>query len=355
MMNPSARFHMVSLPLLVMLLSAPAAAQKATSAAQIAAEADEAFRKGKKAIAERNYKEACPAFLESYKLDPIPGALHALAVCHMEAGEIASAMARFDEYLRVFEKLPRAQKAKHTARAKGAKEQRDALAPDVPELTLVLPAQAPPGTRVVQDSVELSEDALGVGQPIDPGEHVVTTQAPGGPVKEHRFTIQKGEKKRLDLSVAEKAPTRAEAIPGPVVGGDAGDRDGAAGMGGYRVGAFVAGGIGAAALVGGIITGALAAGKMGAVDESCRDIEPGRATCSQEGLSAAQSVQSLGLISTIGFVVGSAGLATGTLLFFLDPSKEPMESHGRRGGMSIGVGLTSAGPSAFTAGVKGAW
>jgi hypothetical protein len=199
---------LIGLPLLATLLSAPASAQNVAAA-------DALFQKGMEEMEKKNYKVACPSLRESYKLDPVPGALHALASCHMEAGEIASAVVRFDEYLRVVETLPPTQKAKHAVRAKEAKEQRAALAPQVPELTLVLPAQAPPGTRVIQDSVELSAVAMGMGLPIDPGEHVVTTQAPGGPVKEHRFTIEKGEKRRLELTMAEAPDEREKGVEPP--------------------------------------------------------------------------------------------------------------------------------------------
>jgi hypothetical protein len=373
-MKLCARALLVLLPLVVTIPVAPASAQEADAA-------DALFQKGKEEMKNKNYKAACAFFRGSYKLDPAPGALHALAVCHVEAGEVASAVMRLDEYLSIFEKLPPPQRAKHEERAKSAREQRAALAPQVPEVTIVLPARAPPGTRVFQDSVELRAVSLGIGLPIDPGEHVVTTQAPGGPVNEHRFKIQKGEKKRLELTVsglrqAEPSPlpsppqaehgkgdsgprpgaqSQGERPTGLLVGGDAVDRGGGSGMSGYRIGAFVAGGIGAAALVAGIVTGTLAAGKTSAIEEGCRDIEPGRARCTPDGLSAAQDAQSFGLISTIGFVIGGAGLATGTLIVLLEPSKKLSESHGRRRGTLIGVGLTGAGSSAWTAGVKGAW
>jgi hypothetical protein len=209
MMKLCARALLVSLPLLVTLQSAPASAQNVAAA-------DALFKKGEEEMAKKNYREACPAFRESYKLDAAPGALHALGLCHAEAGEIASAVVRFDEYLRVVENLPPNQKAKHADRAKDAKERRDMLAPEVPLLTLILPENAPPGTRVVQDSIELSAVSLGMGLPIDPGEHWVSTQAPGGPVKEHRFSILKGEKRRIELTVEEppREPVK-EVVPPP--------------------------------------------------------------------------------------------------------------------------------------------
>jgi hypothetical protein len=361
-MKLGAHTLLLGLPLLATLLSAPASAQNVAAA-------DALFQKGMEEMEKKNYKVACPSFRESYKLDPVPGALHALASCHMEAGEVASAVVRFDEYLRVVETLPPAQKAKHAVRAKDAKAHRAALAPQVPELTLVLPAEAPPGTRVIQDSVELSAISLGLELPIDPGEHMVTTQAPGGPVKEHRFTIEKGEKKRLELTLAEPeranpAPpskasetrqVEAASRPGPRSGEErpGGPGDGA-GTSGYRIGAFVAGGIGAAALVGGIVAGVIVLGKKGTIDESCIGTK-----CNPESIiaarEAAEGAQVPGVISTVGFVIGGAGLAAGAVLFLLEPSEKAPEGHGQRRPGSIGVGLTSAGPFELTAGIKGAW
>lgn len=360
-----ARALMVSLPLLVTLHSVPASAQNVAAA-------DALFTKGEEEMAKGNYKEACPAFRESYKLDPVPGALHALAVCHARAGQVASAVVRFDEYLRIYETLPPNQKAKHAARAKEAKEQRTALAPEVPELTLVLPAGAPPGTRVFQDSIELSTVSLGIGLPIDPGTYVVTTQAPGGPVKEHPITIKKADKVRLELTVLAPTPPppktqdagqgKVVSRPGPSAGkepsigptAESATGEAGTGMSGYRIGAFVAGGIGAAALLGGIVTGVMVLGKKSIIEENCNDTK-----CSSGGVEqareAAESAQVLGAISTAGFVVGVAGLAGGAVLFSFEPGEKSLEGRRRQRMGSIGIGFTSARPLEWTAGIKGAW
>lgn len=364
MMKRCVRAFLVSIPLLVTLHSPLASAQNVAAA-------DALFKNGEEEMAKKNYKEACPAFRESYKLDPVPGALHALAVCHASAGQVASAVVRFDEYLRIYETLPPNQKAKHAARAKEAKEQRAALASEVPELTLVLPEAAPPGTRVFLDSVELSAVSLGLGLPIDPGEHVVGTQVPAELEKKHPFTIKKGEKLRLELKVSVPTPPpaasevgqgveksrpdpNAQEKPsiGPVAEGDAGQSD--AGMSSYRIGAFVAGGIGGAALIGGIVTGVMALGKKSIIEENCNDTK-----CSPGGIEqareAAESAQVLGAISTAGFVVGIMGLAGGAMLFSLEPGEKSLEGRRRQRMGPIDIGFTSAGPFEWTAGIKGAW
>lgn len=343
-MKRYARALLVLIPLFVTTPAAPASAQDAATA-------DALFQRGKEKMERRNYKAACALFLESYKQDPVPGALHALAVCHVEAGEVASAVMRIDEYLSIVEKLPPAQRAKHAERAKTASEQRALLAPQVPRLTLVLPKESPSGTRVILDSVELIPAALGREQPVDPGEHVVTTQAPGGKAKKHRFTILKGEKKRLELSVDEAVPFWVEPLPqptpqrakqgevtsrpGPIAGersispvsGAGRDDRGNHAMSGYQSGAFVAGGVGALALVTGIVAGALVFGKKSVIVESCNGTK-----CTRERIDAAreaaESAQFLGAMSTAGFVIGGSGLALGMVLFLSDPMRKPPESDG---------------------------
>lgn len=363
-MKPCVRALLISLPVTAILPVSPASAQNVAAA-------DTLFQKGKEEMEKNNYKVACPSFRESYKLDPAPGALHALAVCHMEAGEVASAVVRFDEYLRMVETLPSKQKAKHTLRAMEAKKQRAALVPQVPELTLVLPEAASSGTRVFLNSVELSSVSLGLGLPIDPGEHVVGTQVPGELEKKHPFTIKKGEKLRLELKVSVPPPPSAASEVGqgveksrpdpnaqekpsigPVAEGGAGQGD--TGMSGYRIGAFAAGGIGAAALLGGIVTGVMVLGKKAIIEENCNDMK-----CAPGGLEkareAAESAQVLGAVSTAGFVVGIVGLAGGAVLFLSEPSERPLVSRGQPRAGSIGIGLTSAGPFEWTAGMRGAW
>jgi len=324
----------------------------------------------------KNYKTACALFRESYQLDPVPGALHALAVCHVEAGEVASAVMRLDEYLRIFEKLPPAQRAKHAQRAKSAREQRAALAPQVPELTLVLPAHVPPGTRILQDSIELSAAAQGVALPIDPGEHMVTTQVPGGLPIEHRFTIRIAEKKRLELTIAKftslfelpeepasrdrnkhvipVANAQKEQNTRPVSDQHVAALDAGNGLSGYRIGAYVAGSVGAAALVVGIVAGTLVLGKKSVIDENCIDTK-----CTQGGLiaarAAADSAQLPGAISTAGFAIGTTGLVGGAVLFLLEPSDKLQGTHRSLRMGLIDIGLTSTGPFEWSAGIKGAW
>lgn len=328
---------------------------------QNTAAAEALFNRGIADMDAGKYRSACPALAESYRLDPLPGVLFALADCYAKDGKVATALARYEDYLRLLPQLTPAQQQKQrtAGREQAAMDAKAQLGPEVPLLTLVLPATAPKGTRVVQDEQELGAASLGIALPIDPGEHVVTTQAPGRSAQEQRFTIQKGEKKTVELSVGSLIPTDT----GPLGGGAQDTRppppppsaDSGGEMSGQRIGAIAAGGVGVAGLLVGGITGALVLGKKSTVEAGCTEVPGGggQAACrDQSSLDAAESAQTLGLVSTIGFGVGIAGLAAGAVLFFTESESEAQSSGARRW---IRVEVAGARGGGAMAGVRGVW
>jgi hypothetical protein len=354
----SSRF-ILSITTIVTLYATPVTAQQPSPA-------EELFQRANEKMAAGQYKEACPLFNESYRLDPLPGALFALADCHAYAGDIASAWRRYDDYLRAAELLPPEQQKRHEERMKKALSQKQALLPEVPELTLILPATAPQGTRVKQDGVELKVESVGVSQMIDPGEHVVTILPPGGSPTERRFTIEKGEKKRLLLRVQTGASNATnpsgearaeEAAPKAAITHFGGVQNGGraysdvtqAPVSGRRIIAYGAGAIGFTGLGVGILAGAFALSKKSFIEESCAEGQSGTYICTEQGYEAAQMAQSLGLASTIGFGAAVAGLAVGTTLLLTEP-KQPKTAAGRR--VWVGAWLGGAGG---LAGVQGGW
>jgi hypothetical protein len=202
--NMRSLFHR-GLPVLLLLgsfaLAGPAAAQDVAAADAIvnSAAAEALFNKGLAELEAGRHRAGCPAIAESLRLDPRPGTLFTLATCEDRWGHVATALARYDEYLAVYERLPDDKKARQGERPKVAKAQRDKLAAEVPTLTLSLPTSAPPGTVVKRDGQVVAAAALGTAIPVDPGEYTVSTQAPNGQVWEQRITIGRGEKKNVVL------------------------------------------------------------------------------------------------------------------------------------------------------------
>ena len=321
------------------------------------------FARGLEHMEAGRYDKGCPALGESYRLDPRPGTLFTLAECEAKRGRTASALARYDEYLTLFAGLPADKRAKQGDRETIAKTQKSALEREVPKLTLVLAPGAPAGTVVKRDGAVVAAATLGAPLSVDPGEHVVTTQAPGGAVTEIRVTLGKSESRQATLEV--KAPAEGGSIEAPPILDEPSD----SGPSGQRVGAYAAGGIGIAGLVLGGIMGGLTLEKRSVITDHCMDT-----ACDAEGLAAAESSKTLGLVSTIGFVVGAAGVGLGTVLLLTEPSATPGPDEtsrrnaapARRAGAAprsiqppagrwVSAGVLTAGHDGAMIGARGAW
>lgn len=173
----------------------------AEASAQNVAAAIEIFNRARAEYDRKDFVAACPDFAESQRLAPHPSTLFWLAKCEDDAGLIASASGHYLEFLAEFRALSDEKQVKYQERAVDAEQRRATLAPDIPTLTLKLPANAPEHVEILHHETHVSAAMLGLPLPVDPGEHVVTTQVPNGPVHEHRFVIERNDKKEIILVV----------------------------------------------------------------------------------------------------------------------------------------------------------
>ncbi len=339
------------------------------SAASAGADSDPAetlFDQGIKEMAAGRYDTACPPIEQSYRIDPRLGALFALAECESRRGRIVTAVRRYDEYLAGYAKLPRDKKAKQGDRAQIARRQIDVLRPDLPQLTLVLPREAPKDTVVRCDGAPVDDDTLGAPIPLDPGEHVITTTVSGGALSEVRLKLARGQRMRLVLTLM-AAPATATKSADPSPGAPATPPAAAAAAdahtsSGRRVGAYVAGGVGLVGLAVGGVLGGLALGQKSTVDANCKPTaDPDTLGCHGEGYQASRNLQQFGLWSTVGFAAGLAGGVVAIVLIATEPAKP--KSNALTGGsrrratptITATAGLLSAGPGTATVGIEGAW
>jgi hypothetical protein len=323
----------------VVFAGAPALAQSDKDKAA----SDKLYEEGLAKMLEGAFDVGCPKLAESQRLFPRPGTLFTRAECEAKAGRLATAMELYQEYLKVFADMAPDQQTKQREkqRDKISAAQVETLSRQAPRLTIAVP-EAAKGVPVTLDGAPVEASRLGVAIPVDPGEHVVAWQPPGGEAGSEKVTLAKGEKKRI--TVAAGASDALTSPSGPE--GDAGS-----GPGGRRIAAFVAGGVGVAGLLVGAITGGLALGKKGTIEEHCKDTGSGdRFACDPEGKAAADSGQSLALVSSIGFGVGLAGVAAGAVLFFTAPSSPKPEAAKRWIKPDVAVG-----PSGGFVGVRGAF
>ncbi|MGK3959900.1 hypothetical protein WMF38_43485 [Sorangium sp. So ce118] len=288
----------------IMSISCPAGAQQL-------ALAEELFNKGLADMEAGHYDTGCPAIAESLRLDPLPGTLFTLAECEAKLGKVATAVARYEDYLKFFARLSPEQQQRQFGREAVAAAKKAELRPRVPLLTIVVKPPVPAGTEIMLDDVELAQPSLGIPLPVDPGEHILTTQAPGGAVTKSRVTLSLDEKRTVELMVelpapkSETASTPAPPDPAP---------EGGTSM--WRVAAYTTGGVGLAAIAVGAVTGALVFSEKTVIEANCIDT-----ACNKTGKDAADRGAALGLASTIGFGIGAAALGTGAALLVLQPRR----------------------------------
>ncbi|AUX45122.1 hypothetical protein SOCE26_066030 [Sorangium cellulosum] len=324
--------------------------------------AQAAFDRGVAHMEAGRFDQGCPEIAQSQSLDPRPGTLFTLAECEALRGRLATAIARFDEYLALYPTLTAAQRRSQGDRERSARAQRAALARDVPELKLVLSPGAPADVVVERDGQVLPREAIGASVPVDPGEHAIRARAPGGPALELLVRVDKREKKTVTLEVMPRPPRPPEVPPpekppvedkrapgagGAVVGAPPAATAPEAGAGGRRAAVYVAGGLGLVGLAVGGVTGALAIQKKGVVDDRCAGT-----ACDADGMAAADAMKALGLASTIGFGVGLAGAGAAAVLLFTEP--EPASTR-PSGGAWVAAGVTPFGPGGAALEVRGAW
>jgi hypothetical protein len=186
---------------LVFVPSRTNAAEGKSSAVTAMAEA--LFKEGKKLLAERQIPEACRKFESSYRIDPAPGTLLNLAMCHEQEGKLATAWGEFNESLQIAKKTNRAD------RSKIAREHISAIEPLLSRFVVIVPEGATKlGLVVEMDGVPLEEGAWGTAMPIDAGDHNAIVRAPKHKSWEKLVTVEHGK-------VATVVVPKLERIPDP--------------------------------------------------------------------------------------------------------------------------------------------
>ncbi|HRI65183.1 MAG TPA: hypothetical protein PK156_13130 [Polyangium sp.] len=187
-----------------LLICTPGQTRAEAKGAAVTAMAEALFKEGKKLLAEHRVAEACRKFESSYRIDPAPGALLNLALCHEQEGKMATAWGEFNESLQI------AKKTNRPDRAKIAKEHISAIEPLLSRFVVVVPEDAKKiGIVVEMDGVPLEEGAWGSAIPIDAGEHKAIVRASKHKTWEKQVTVEHSK-------VATVVVPRLERLPDPV-------------------------------------------------------------------------------------------------------------------------------------------
>lgn len=301
----------------------PAAAQASSASTQ--------FDEARALIKEEKYSAAIPKLLDVLAHENSIGALFNLGVCYEKTGSVASAWKRFT----AAEKLAH---EKGDARESVAHEHAAALAPHLSKITITVPpAEDVAGFELKLDGVVLRRAEWQVPLPIDPGRHTIEAKAPGkqtwstersaGPSGGEWTSLAIGPLAAADQPEKPRAPL-ARIAPAPKEGG----------LGGQRIGALAAAGVGVVALGVGTVVAIGASSKNSDSKTHCLASDPNM--CDPTGLSLRGDARSAGNLGTAMFVVGGVVLAAGAALWLTAPS--------RKSTTEVGVG-----PSGIA--VRGTW
>ena len=270
--------------------------------------AEQLFERGLEDMLAGRYDAGCPALRESYRLDPLPGALFTLAECERQWGKLASALGRYRDYVARYDKMTPERQAQQGERAQVARTQIESLEQRVPRLRVRTPGDLPETAVVRLDGETLPPARLGRTIPVDPGAHVVELATGEAPPQRTEIVIAEGEEREVTLSLPPKPKSDAVAIAG-----------------------WSLLGFGAAGIVVGTATGVVTLGHKGTIDEQCVD-----GLCSQQGLDAVKAAEVTGAVSTVGFAVGTAALVAGGVLVWLGSGDDGVRVGSAPGGAFAG-------------------
>lgn len=258
------------------------------------------FDEARVLMAAGQYAQACPKFAESMRLQPGGGTLLNLGVCHEHEGKIATAWGELKAALAIARRDGRADRETLALERLAVTEAR------LSYVTVRVSGEARlEGLDLRLDGASFAEPSWGSARPIDPGEHSLVVSAPGYERREIKLTIR-ADGGRASVDVPRLEPSR----PGRVV------PEHRSPLRGWHVAALVSGGIGLVGIGLGAGFGVSAESAWADAEAGC----PRPDRCTTAGAEAATDAARRADLSTLGFVVGGAGLGLGAILFATGPS-----------------------------------
>ncbi len=301
----------------LLLAAAPARAQDIktrVAARELGAEGIKLYDAGK-------YPEALDRFDRANKLVPAPTLEVRIARSLVKLGRLVEASESYLEAVR-FKNEPTSPPAYYQAE-KEAQTERDLLMPRIPKLRVLVGGPMTDRTVVLLDGKPMPLELLDTLVPVDPGTHevrvrrddvTVTARAMVTESSNARAEVQLPElpEKRLAEHSAKESTWRAATISAFAVGG--------------------------AGLVAFAVNGGIALKQKSDLDASCPD-----RNCAPDAFAELDAYNATRIATTVGLVIGGAGVIAGTTLLFLRPKKPDLPGdHAARLEPWIGPGGSGA-------------
>ena len=306
--NRSSRFIVTHGFVAVLVVSVATSSHAEPSSPDNRALAEALFRDAKVLADGGQFDTACPKFEESHRLDPKPGTILNLAVCHEKQGKTATA------WLDYMEAASFAARADQKDRESFANEQAAKLEKELVRLVVRVP-DVTPGLVVKLDAVTLNQAAWGTAAPINPGQHLVEASARGYQAWSKPIAVDKGPAQievlvpKLDPAGASNSSKAGPQKEKPSVwfGSDGSGLNKPLWIG------IATGAVGLAGIIVGSAFGARTFDKRDAGNAECGPA-PKETYCTKAGIELHAQAESSATVSTVGFVVGGVGLGAGAAL-----------------------------------------
>jgi hypothetical protein len=193
--------------------------------------------------------------------------------------------------------------------------------------------------KVTMDGDVLAEKLDGSALSLDPGAHTFTFELAGQPSITKQLVIREGQKDRREVlqfgaPVASAATAAAPAAKAPATSSieSSVDQVSSSTGGSQKTFAIVAAGVGVVGIGVGTIFGLSAMSKHDDANAKC----PG-ACSDQAGVELWNDARTAGNISTVGFIVGGVGLATGAILWITAKPSRSTAIHADVGPASVQI------------------
>lgn len=321
-MRPAFR---TSLAAFALVLAAPAASLAQSDADR--ATARQLGQDGEQALDAKDYKRAEDDFRRADSLIHAPTLLLGLARALAGEGKFVEAQEAYQRIIREGV-APGAPDAFKRALDSAKTEVQD-IAPKLGGVTITVKAAGGgdvPNVKVTIDDAPVSAAALGVKRAANPGAHVVRASADGFKPATLNVTVPVGASVDAPLTLEKdlSAPAPPTGQPGPTDANAPGpqqpapEQAAAPSSSGRSILPWIAFGVGGVGLGLGAVTGILALGKHSDLSKACTG-----GTCGPDQQSNLDSYHTLGMLSTVGFIVAGVGAAAGVTLLVLQPKATP--------------------------------
>jgi hypothetical protein len=289
-----------------LVFAADPSPQDIAQARDLGQQAQQAFDAGNFAESEKLWQAAANLYPAA------PTLTLGLARTQTKLGKFVAAQESYNRIIREQTQNPNPSPAFKDALAK-AQEEVGAVSAKVANVVITVEGATSPTVTI--DGAPISAAGLGLRRPVDPGQHTVKAEAQGYKAAETTFQVAEAGsaeaklklEKNPDAPVAETAPAQTSEKPAVAVSTEKSSN---------KTLAIVALGVGGAGIALGAITGLMAMGKHSDLESQCPNSK-----CPQGVSGDVDSFQTLGTLSTVGFIVGGVGLAAGAVLWLTAPKE----------------------------------